>query len=417
MADRARISFFVGKGGVGKSTLASATAVRAALAGERVLAVSTDQAHSLGDVLGVAVPPTGEREPVRILTEEGTDDTAGGHLDALALDTLALLESRWRAVAPVLAARFPESDLKDVAPEELSALPGVQEVLGLAEVAGLADSGRWDYVVVDCASTADAMRMLTLPATFAMYVERAWPRHRRLSAAVDGAHAAATVAVVEGISAAVEGLSALLTDAERVSAHLVLTAERVVAAEAVRTLGSLALMGVRVAELIVNQILVQDDSYEYRNLPDHPAFGWYAERISEQQTVLDELTTAIGDVQLVLAPHLAGEPIGPKALGQLLDGVRRRDGSAPPGPLKPVVDRESGSGLDAVYRMRLELPQIDPGTLTLGRVDDDLIIGAAGMRRRVRLASVLRRCIVMDAALRGTELTVRFRPNPEVWPA
>jgi arsenite-transporting ATPase len=223
--------------------------------------------------------------------------------------------------------------------------------------------------------------------------------------------------VVEGISGAVEGLSALLTDAERVSAHLVLTAERVVAAEAVRTLGSLALMGVQVAELIVNQVLVQDDSYEYRNLPDHPAFGWYAERISEQKSVLDELTTAIGDVQLVMAPHLAGEPIGPKALGQLLDSVRRRDGLAPPGPLKPVVDRESGSGLEAVYRMRLELPQIDPSTLTLGRVDDDLIIGAAGMRRRVRLASVLRRCIVVDAALRGTELTVRFRPNPEVWPA
>ncbi|WP_174401148.1 TRC40/GET3/ArsA family transport-energizing ATPase [Mycolicibacterium sphagni] len=417
LTDQARISFFVGKGGVGKSTLASATAVRAALAGERVLAVSTDQAHSLGDVLGVAVPPTGGREPVRILTEEGTDAVGGGHLDALALDTLALLEGRWRAIAPVLAARFPDSDLKDVAPEELSALPGIQEVLGLAEVAALADSGRWDYVVVDCASTADAMRMLTLPAAFAMYIERAWPRHRRLSAALDSAHSAVTVAVIEGISGGVEGLSALLTDSQRVSAHLVLTAERVVAAEAVRTLGSLVLMGVRVAELFVNQILVQDDSYEYRNLPEHPAFDWYSERIVEQQAVLDELTGAIGDVQLVLAPHLAGEPIGAKALGQLLDSARRRDGSPPPGPLKPVVDRESGSGVDAIYRMRLELPQIDPGTLSLGRVGDDLIIGAAGMRRRVRLASVLRRCIVVDAALRGTELTVRFRPNPEVWPA
>lgn len=413
----ARISFFVGKGGVGKSTLASATAVRAALAGERVLAVSTDQAHSLGDVLGVVVTPTGAREPIRILTEEGTDSGAGGHLDALALDTLALLESRWRAIGPVLAARFPESDLKDLAPEELSTFPGIQEVLGLAEVAALADSGQWDYLVVDCASTADAMRMLTLPAAFAMYAERAWPRHRRLSAAVENLHSAAMVALVEAISAGVEGLSALLTDADRVGAHLVLTAERVVAAEAVRTLGALALMGVRVAELIVNQVLVQDDSYEYRNLPDHPAFDWYAERISEQQAVLDELATTIGDVQLALAPHLPGEPIGAKALGQLLDSVRRRDGSAPPGPLRPVVDRESGSGLDAIYRMRLELPQIDSGALTLGRVDDDLIIGVAGMRRRVRLASVLRRCVVLDAALRGTELTVRFRPNPEVWPA
>ena len=82
-----------------------------------------------------------------------------------------------------------------------------------------------------------------------------------------------------------------------------LTAERVVAAEAVRTLGSLALMGVRVEELIVNQVLVQDDSYEYRNLPDHPAFDWYAERISEQRSVLDELDTTIGDVALVLVPH------------------------------------------------------------------------------------------------------------------
>ena len=86
-------------------------------------------------------------------------------------------------------------------------------------------------------------------------------------------------------------------------------------------------MGVKVAELIVNQVLAQDDSYEYRNLPAHPAFDWYAERISEQQSVLENLSATIGDVQLVLAPHLAGEPIGPKALGQLLDSVRRRDGS------------------------------------------------------------------------------------------
>ena len=211
-------------------------------------------------------------------------------------------------------------------------------------------------------------------------------------------------------------LSALLTDGTRVGAHLVLTAERVVAAEAVRTLGSLALMGVRVEELIVNQILVQDDSYEYRNLPAHPAFDWYSERISEQRAVLDELDAAIGDVALVLTPHLAGEPIGAKALAELLDSARRRDRSAPPGPLRPVVELESGSGLQSVYRLRLELPQIDSGALTLGRVGDDLIVGAGGMRRRVRLASVLRRCTVLDAHLRGSELTVRFRPDPEVWP-
>lgn len=413
----ARISLFVGKGGVGKSTLATATAVRDARAGRRVLIVSTDQAHSTGDVLGVTVVPTGRREPTRVLAELDTGGPdAGGSLDALALDTLALLAERWREIAAPIAAKFPDSDAGTLASEELSALPGIQEVLGLHEVGELAASGQWDHVVVDCASTADALRMLTLPATFGLYLERAWPRHRRLSGTADDASSAAMVALVERVDAATGRLSSLLTDADRVSAHLVLTAERVVAAEAVRTVGSLALMGVRIDELIVNQVLIRDEEFEYRNLPDHPAFDWYAERIAEQQAVLDHLGAVIGDVALVLVPHVSGEPIGPKALGELLDLARRRDGSAPPAPVRPVVDRESGTGLEAVYRMRLELPQVDSTELTLGRVDDDLIIGAGGMRRRVRLASVLRRCIVIDAALRGTELTVRFRPNPEVWP-
>ncbi|OBK18550.1 hypothetical protein A5636_20440 [Mycobacterium asiaticum] len=379
-----------------------------------MLVVSTDQAHSLGDVLGVPVPPTGQGEAVRVLADD--PETGGGYLDALALDTLALLEDRWLDVAAALGARFPESDLSRVAPEELSALPGIQEVLGLHAVGDLATSGRWDRIVVDCASTADALRMLTLPATFALYVERAWPRHRRLSIGADDSRSAAVVQLLERASAGVERLSSLLTDAELVSAHLVLTPERVVAAEAARTLGSLALMGVRVAELLVNQVLIQDETYEYRSLPDHPAFYWYSERISEQRAVLEELDATIGDVALVLVAHQAGEPIGTKALGGLLDSARRRRGGPPPAPLRPVVDLESGSGLESVYRLRLALPQLDPGSLALGRSDDDLIISAGGVRRRIRLASVLRRCTVLDAQLRGGELTVRFQPDPEVWP-
>ncbi|PBJ64765.1 hypothetical protein BB737_16530, partial [Mycobacterium avium subsp. hominissuis] len=295
------MSLFVGKGGVGKSTLACATAVAAAGAGQRVLVVSTDQAHSLGDVLGVPVPPS-QAELVRVLAdlETGRAEAGGGFLDALALDTLALLEARWRDVVAALDRRFPDSELSTIAPEELSALPGVQEVLGLHAVGELARSGRWDRVVVDCASTADALRMLTLPATFGLYAERAWPRHRRLSLTAEDARSAAVVELLERVSASVEALSALLTDGDLVGAHLVLTPERVVAAEAARTLGSLALMGVRVEELIVNQVLLQDDSYEYRNLPEHPAFYWYTERIAEQQSVLEELDAAIGEVALVL---------------------------------------------------------------------------------------------------------------------
>ncbi|RFD24831.1 hypothetical protein MUBE_11850 [Mycobacterium uberis] len=412
MSTQARISLLVGKGGVGKSTLAAAIAVRDAGKGRRVLVVSTDQAHSLGAVLGVVVAPTGHGNPVRVLGDDVK--TGGGFLDALALDTLALLEARWCDVVDALDRRFPESELNSIAPEELSALPGIQEVLGLHAVGELAAAGRWDRIVVDCTSTADALRMLTLPSTFSLYVERAWPRHRRLGIAAGDAPSA-VVELFERVSASVERLGALLTDGSLVSAHLVLTPERVVAAEAIRTLGSLALMGIRVEELIVNQVLVRDESYEYQSLPEHPALSWYAERIDEQRAILDELDVTIGDVELVITPYLSGEPVGPKALAALLDVAHRRSGLALPSPLRPIVDLESGSGLESVYRLRLALPQLDPAALTLGRVDNDLIISAGGLRRRVRLASVLRRCTVLDAQLRDSELTVRFRPDPEVW--
>ena len=133
----ATIGLFVGKGGVGKSTLAGATAVRYARAGQRVLAVSTDQAHSLGDVFGVRVDPSPGADCVRVL-----EDPYGGQLDVMALDTLGLLERRWGDIAETIAAQYPESDIGSLAPEELSALPGVQEMLGLHEVQHLAEIGR-----------------------------------------------------------------------------------------------------------------------------------------------------------------------------------------------------------------------------------------------------------------------------------
>ena len=169
--------------------------------------MSTDQAHSLGDVFGVPVPPTGHRTPVRVVAEMDP----GGFLDALALDTLVLLEARWREIARPLGERFPQSELGDVAPEELSALPGIQEVLGLYEVGELAASGRWDHIVVDCASTADALRMLTLPATFGMYLERTWPRHRRLAQPPADLASAAAVSLLERVA---EGLRLIGGDGE-----------------------------------------------------------------------------------------------------------------------------------------------------------------------------------------------------------
>ena len=161
--------------------------MRDARAGLRVLIVSTDQAHSTGDVLGTVVAPTGRREPTRVLAELDAGRTAAGSSTRWRSTPWPCWSARWRDVAGLLVRPVPRFRSGRLAPEELSALPGVQEVLGLHEVGELAAAGVWDHVVVDCASTADALRMLTLPATFGLYLERAWPRHRRLSTAADDA--------------------------------------------------------------------------------------------------------------------------------------------------------------------------------------------------------------------------------------
>lgn len=385
-----------------------------------MLLVSADQSHSLGDVLGVPVH-TGQIVRVPISVSHADPDAPpaelSGRLDVLALDTLALLAAQWSGVGDTLSRILPASDLTSIAAEELAGLPGIQELLGLHAISEFAACGRWDRIIVDSASTADAVRMLTLPGTFGLYVERAWPRHRRLAAMADDPRSAALADLVERAGSGLERLSLELGDPERVSAHLVLTPEKVVAAETIRTLAALSLAGIAVEEVIVNQVLIQDESYEYQNLPDHPAFTWYSERIVEQRSVLDELDSAIGDVVLVIAPQTAGEPIGPDSLVELLDNARRRSGAPLAGPLASTVDLQSGTGLESVYRLRLSLPHVDPETLTLGRSADDLVIGAGGVRRRVRLASVLRRCTVIDARLRGGELTILFRPDPRVWPS
>ena len=120
---------------------------------------------------------------------------------------------------------------------------------------------------------------------------------------------------------------------------------------------------------------------------------------------------------MIVAQHTGPEPVGLTSLGALSDAVGAQ--ICRPGPefAPSTVRLESGTGVDSVYALRMHLPLVDPASLSLGRADDDLIVGADGHRRRVRLASVLRRCTVDSAELDGAHLVVRFRPDPSVWPA
>ncbi|HYU66350.1 MAG TPA: ArsA family ATPase, partial [Jatrophihabitantaceae bacterium] len=156
-----RIVLFTGKGGVGKTTTASATALRLADRGVKTLLLSTDSAHSLGDALGAELG----NEPVEVAPS----------LWAVHIDTQQRFEVAWRDVQRFLLDLLARGGVDPITAEELTVLPGVEEVLALLAVRDLALNGQWDVLVVDCAPTAETLRLLALPEALGWYLQKVFP--------------------------------------------------------------------------------------------------------------------------------------------------------------------------------------------------------------------------------------------------
>jgi arsenite-transporting ATPase len=405
-----RVVLFTGKGGVGKTTLAAATAALLARSGRKVLVVSTDPAHSLGDALGAE------------LGGEPAELEAGLH--AAHVDTRTLLDGAWSRLRCHLGTLLAGAGVDELVADELTVLPGVEDLLALGEVRRLAETGLWEVVVVDCGPTAETLRLLGLPEAASTYLERLFPAHRRavrgLLTGLAGAGRDAqpawdrTVDALDALAEQLRGLRRLLADHATTSIRLVLTPERVVAAETRRTLTALALHGLQVDGMLVNRV-VPAAPPSLRG----PAARWLQERHAEQRAVLAELDGL--PVPLRTAEHTAAEPTGVPALLQLAGSVYGTDDpvAAPHGPPAPLlqVRRTAGAGasLDSTYELVLRLPGAADGPLDLARVDDDLAVTAGGARRLVALPSVLCRCAVTGARLDGDELCVAFAPDPAVW--
>jgi arsenite-transporting ATPase len=405
-----RVVLFTGKGGVGKTTLAAATAAHLARSGRKVLAVSTDPAHSLGDAV--------EAE----LGGEPTELEPG--LFAAHVDTRTLLDGAWARLQDHLGTLLAGAGVDELVADEVTVLPGVEDLLALGEVRRLAESGLWEVVVVDCGPTAETLRLLGLPEALSTYLERLFPAHRRavrglISGLATGSREAQpawdrAVAALDSLAVELQGLRALLADQDRTSIRLVLTPERVVAAETRRTLTALALHGLRVDGLVVNRMVPEAPS-SLRG----PAGRWLRERHTEQRAVLAELEAV--PVPLRVAEYASAEPTGLPGLRELASSLYGSDDpAAPPGtsaaPLMQV-HRTAGSGTspDSAFDLVLHLPGVSSGPVDLVRLDDDLAVTTGSTRRMIALPSVLRRCTVTGAHVNGDDLRVAFVPDPAVW--
>ncbi|MFM7070131.1 MAG: ArsA family ATPase, partial [Actinomycetes bacterium] len=236
-----RVLLFTGKGGVGKTTTAAATALRLADAGLRVAVTSADPAHSLADSFGV---PMGSQ-----LVE------VAPRCWAQQIDARERLEASWGEIREWLLELFDWAGVDSVAAEELSVVPGLDELFALTELDELCGSGEYDVVLVDCAPTAETIRLLSLPDVLSWYMDKFFPLSRRVTRMVGPVVSRLTsvpVADEKVFSAGqrlydrLDGVRRILSDPAVTSVRLVVNPERMVLAEARRTYTYLSLFGYHV---------------------------------------------------------------------------------------------------------------------------------------------------------------------------
>lgn len=386
-----RILLFTGKGGVGKTTTAAATAVRCADAGQRTIVLSTDPAHSLGDAFDTELGD---------LTVEITDGLWGQQLDAQ-----DRMEEAWVDIQGYLQEVFRWGGLDEIEAEELSVVPGLDEIFALTDIKRHAASGEWDTIVVDCAPTAETIRLLSLPGVLAWWMERLFPMGRRVNKVVSPLLGSVTnlpmpgddvFGAVERFYDRLDGVKELLTDRTITTARLVVNPERVVVAEARRTFTYLSLFGYSVDAVIANRLL-----------PDAVSDPWFEDwkqRHLDHLATIEEGFAPVPVLRAELTPH---ELVGVDRLrefGRTLYGDE--DPARHHADVSPLQLERTGAG-DV---LSVDLPFTDRDELSLGRREDELLVRVGPYRRSILLPDSLRRRKVVDAALRDGALRVTFAP-------
>ncbi len=384
-----RVLLFTGKGGVGKTTAAAATALRCADAGLQTMVLSTDPAHSLADAfdvdLGSVAQPVSE------------------HLWGQQLDAQERMEEAWSDIQAYLMQVFKWAGVEGIEAEELSVIPGLDEIFSLTDIKSYADSGAWDVVVVDCAPTAETIRLLSLPDILGWYMERVFPMSRRVNKVVSPFLSRVTNLPMAGDDVfgsvrrfydRLDGVKEVLTDPQRTSVRLVVNPERVVIAEARRTYTYLSLFGYRVDAVIANRLL-----------PEAVTDPWFATWKQLQAEHMSTIEEGFAPLPILKAELAAEELVGVDRLRTFADHLYAE--------LDPAAVLHQGEPLritrrGATYELCVELPFADRDDLELGRHGDDLLIRVGPYRRCLTLPDSLCRRTVTAASLRNGRLRVSF---------
>jgi len=385
-----RLILYLGKGGVGKTTTSAATAVRAAELGYRTLVVSTDVAHSLADALDA---------PLGSFPTPLTDRLWGQEINVL-----DEVREHWGELRGYLSNLLRRRGVDDVAAEELAIIPGMEEVVSLLHIRRQARTGDFDVVVVDAAPTGETVRLLTMPETFQWYAARvmdwepttlkaARPLVKQLIPAAD------MFATLERLTKGVEALRETLTDREVSSYRLVVNPERMVIKEAQRAATYLSLFGYPIDGVVLNRVL-----------PADAAEGSFMQELARiQQRYRQMVYDLFQPLPIWECPYYARDLAGLEDLARVGHDIF--------GETDPVQVQFRGKTQEIVrdgdeYVMRLPLPHVEIGKVSMTKRGDELFIEIGNFRRDMILPLTLAERPATRAVFRNGVLEVRFgTPN------
>jgi arsenite/tail-anchored protein-transporting ATPase len=374
-----RTILYTGKGGVGKTSVAAATAVRCAADGNRTLILSTDPAHSLSDSLQTQLGA----EPTPVVA----------NLDAAEIDAQHELSRHWAGVQDWFGQLLMRRGLDRISAEELTVPPGVDELFSLLRLREHHGEGRWDVIIVDCAPTGETLRLLSFPEAARWWLEKVVPFERAIVAAA--APLARTVldiplptgAVfddIQRLSANLIAMDQILRDTDHSTIRLVMAPDRMVIGEAMRTFTYLNLYGYLTDAVVVNKVFPEDVG------------AYFARWRGLQSEQLELVRSAFEPVPVLEAPYFDEEVIGLEMLARLGETLFGAGSDARPtgtetDPAAILYDTitQSIESDENGARLRLTIPFAKKEEIGLRQVGLELVVTAGAQRRTIMLPPTL----------------------------